>query len=118
MPLVAGERHLILCDNLAGQTKRSNPTFGKLLDEHCKATAFNLLAGDDVAALPCLALPCLALPCLALPAFDMPLRLQDALMRSKWWTLGLVPLLNDMLKKSNKSGSTKKTTGLNGQVPT
>ena len=53
MPLVAGERHLILCDNLAGQTKRSNPTFGKLLDEHCKATVFNLLAGDDVAALPC-----------------------------------------------------------------
>ena len=64
MPLVAGERHLILCDNLAGQTKRSNPTFGKLLDEHCKATVFNLLAGDDVAALPCLAL--LALPFLHL----------------------------------------------------
>ena len=40
-----GERHLILCDNLAGQTKMSNPTFMKLLDQHCKCDVFNLLAG-------------------------------------------------------------------------
>ena len=43
--LKAGQRHLILGDNLAGQTKKSNPTFAKLLDKHCSATFWNLLAG-------------------------------------------------------------------------
>ena len=56
--LKPGERHLILCDNLAGQTKRSNPTFAKLLEQHCRADVFNLLAG---ALLACL-LPCCCEP--------------------------------------------------------
>ena len=43
--LEVGQRHLILCDNLAGQTRRSNPTFAKLLAEHCSADVFNLVAG-------------------------------------------------------------------------
>ena len=41
-----GERHLVLCDNLAGQTRKSNPTFMKLLAQHCDADVFNLVAGD------------------------------------------------------------------------
>ena len=32
-----GERHLILCDNLAGQTRKSNVGFMKLLAQHCDA---------------------------------------------------------------------------------
>ena len=41
-----GQRHLILCDNLAGQTRKSNPMFMKLLAQHCDADVFNLVAGD------------------------------------------------------------------------
>ena len=51
--LVAGQRHLILCDNLAGQTKRSNPTFSKLLHQHCACDVFNLLAGDSCCCCCC-----------------------------------------------------------------
>ena len=41
-----GERHLVLCDNLSGQTQKGNPQFGKLLDEMCKADVWNLLSGN------------------------------------------------------------------------
>ena len=47
--LEVGQRHLILCDNLASQTKKSNPTLAKLLDQHCGADVFNLLAGAALA---------------------------------------------------------------------
>ena len=40
-----GQRHLLLCDNLGSQTKRTNPSFAKLMDEICKADVINLLAG-------------------------------------------------------------------------
>ena len=33
--LKEGERHLILCDNLNGQTKKCNPQFLSLLDKMC-----------------------------------------------------------------------------------
>lgn len=42
--LQPGQRHLILCDNLGGQTKKTNPSFAKLLDQHCNAEVWNLLA--------------------------------------------------------------------------
>ena len=42
--LKKGQRHLVLCDNLAGQTKKSNPSFSKLLLTQCGADVWNLLA--------------------------------------------------------------------------
>ena len=30
---------------LSGQTRKTNPTFAKMLDQHCRADVFNLLAG-------------------------------------------------------------------------
>ena len=41
-----GQRHLILADNLNGQTKKCNPKFLKLLDDLCRADVWNLLAGN------------------------------------------------------------------------
>ena len=41
-----GQMHLLICDNLAGQTKRSNPKFSKLLKDLCNAEVWNLLAGN------------------------------------------------------------------------
>lgn len=41
-----GKRHLILCDNLGGQTKLQNPQFAKLCDKHSHADVWNLLAGN------------------------------------------------------------------------
>ena len=43
--LEPGTRHLILADNLGGQTKKTNPQFAKLLDKNCSADLWNLLAG-------------------------------------------------------------------------
>ena len=44
--LKPGQRHLVLADNLSGQTKKCNPTFTKLLDSVCSADMWNLLAGN------------------------------------------------------------------------
>ena len=44
--LKEGERHLILCDNLNGQTKKCNPQFLSLLDKMCSCDVWNLLAGN------------------------------------------------------------------------
>ena len=44
--LKEGERHLILCDNLNGQTKKCNPQFLSLLDKVCSCDVWNLLAGN------------------------------------------------------------------------
>ena len=44
--LKPGQRHLILADNLNGQTKKCNPKFLKLLDDLCSADVWNLLAGN------------------------------------------------------------------------
>ena len=44
--LEPGQRHLILCDNLNGQTKKCNPQFCKLLDKMCSCDIWNLLAGN------------------------------------------------------------------------
>ena len=44
--LRAGERFLILGDNLSGQTKKCNPQFHKLLDEICCCDFWSLLAGN------------------------------------------------------------------------
>ena len=41
----AGERHLILCDNLGGQTRKTNPKWFKLLEDNCNCDVWNLLAG-------------------------------------------------------------------------
>ena len=41
-----GERHLILCDNLNGQTRKCNPQFLSLLDKMCSCDVWNLLAGN------------------------------------------------------------------------
>ena len=43
--LGVGQRHLILCDNLSGQTRVCNPQFFKLLDKNCSCDVWNLLAG-------------------------------------------------------------------------
>lgn len=43
--LKPGQRHLILGDNLGGQTKKCNPQFATLLSKHCSADFWNLLAG-------------------------------------------------------------------------
>ena len=43
--LSRGQRHLVLCDNLGGQTKKTNPKFAKLLLDLCGADVWNLLAG-------------------------------------------------------------------------
>ena len=44
--LEPGQRHLVLADNLNGQTKKCNPQFLKMLDEMCSADVWNLLAGN------------------------------------------------------------------------
>ena len=44
--LEPGQRHLILCDNLNGQTRKCNPEFLKLLDKLCSCDVWNLLAGN------------------------------------------------------------------------
>ena len=41
----AGERHLILCDNLGGQTRKTNPKWFKLLEDNCNCDVWNLLTG-------------------------------------------------------------------------
>ena len=44
--LETGQRHLILCDNLNGQTRKCNPQFLQLLDKMCSCDVWNLLAGN------------------------------------------------------------------------
>ena len=44
--LPAGKRAFLACDNLFGQTKKSNPQFTKLLDRLCGCDVWNLLAGN------------------------------------------------------------------------
>ena len=43
--LPPGCSYLILCDNLGGQTKKTNPKFAALLLKWCNAVVWNLLAG-------------------------------------------------------------------------
>ena len=41
-----GQRHLVLCDNLNGQTSKCNPKFNKLMNDCCSADVWNLLANN------------------------------------------------------------------------